>query len=80
MTDYLALVQWPAMLVTVFSSWLVGSTHRHRRTLGFWLFLLSNVLWCAWGWHTHSIALVVLQACLAVMNIRGAFKGASAKR
>jgi len=66
--------QWPAMLVTVLASWYVGSRHSGRRNAGFWLFLASNALWVAWGLHAHAYALVVLQVCLAAMNIRGARK------
>lgn len=78
MTDLIDSVQWPAMAVTVGASWLVGSTHRRRRAVGFWLFILSNALWVTWGWHSHAPALVVLQACLAVMNVRGLFKADAA--
>ena len=72
--DWLDLVQWPAMAVTVLAAWLVASTTKRRRFAGFWLFLLSNVLWVAWGLHTQAWALVFLQVCLAAMNIRGARK------
>jgi hypothetical protein len=27
-----------------------------------------------WGWHDHAYALIVLQLCLAFLNIRGAMK------
>jgi hypothetical protein len=74
MSDLIDAIQWPAMAVTVAASWLVGSTHRRRRAAGFWLFLLSNALWVAWGWHADAPALVVLQVCLAAMNVRGVFK------
>ena len=67
-------IQWPAMLVTVVASWLVASEQEGRRNAGFWVFLGSNALWIAWGLHSHAIALVVLQVCLAAMNIRGAVK------
>ena len=53
--DPLDLVQWPAMVVTVVAAWLVASTSKRRRALGFWCFLLSNVLWIAWGWHTVGV-------------------------
>ena len=74
MTDLLDAIQWPAMVVTVGASWLVGSTHRRRRCIGFWLFIASNALWVAWGMHGSAPALVVLQACLAAMNVRGLWK------
>ena len=57
--DWLDLVQWPAMAVTVLAAWLVASTHKHRREIGFWVFLVSNALWIAWGWHTSAWALIV---------------------
>lgn len=74
MADGLALLQWPAMLATVWAAWLVASSRDSRRHAGFWVFLLSNLLWVAWGWHTGATALVVLQFCLATLNIRGARK------
>ena len=72
--DYLNLIQWPAMLVTVVSAWLVASQAKRKREIGFWCFLLSNVLWVIWGVHDHAYALVALQIALAVLNIRGAYK------
>jgi len=67
-------LQWPAMFVTVLAAWLVASQSRRRRTAGFWIFLLSNLLWIAWGWHDGAHALIVLQLALAALNIRGAWK------
>lgn len=67
----LDLIQWPAMVVTVTASWFVASSRKERRQIGFWLFLLSNALWVVWAVHAHAYALLVLQLCLAVMNIRG---------
>ncbi len=71
---YLDLIQWPAMLVTVVAAWHVSSTQKHRRNVGFWLFITSNILWVVWGAHAHAYALVTLQVCLAAMNTRGAMK------
>jgi hypothetical protein len=62
------------MVTTVVAAWLVASQSRRRRTWGFWWFLLSNVLWIVWGLHAHAYALIVLQVCLAALNIRGARK------
>lgn len=72
--EWLDLLQWPAMAVTVAASWLVGSLSEARRNAGFWVFLLSNGLWMVWGVHDGAIALVALQVALAAMNIRGAMK------
>jgi hypothetical protein len=53
---------------------LVASEQERRRNIGFWVFLLSNLLWIAWGVHARAWALIALQVCLAAMNIRGAKK------
>jgi len=74
MDEVLALLQWPAMVLTVVASWLVASARPGRRKLSFWIFLLSNVLWVAWGAHAGATALVVMQFCLAALNIRAARK------
>ena len=52
--DWLDLVQWPAMAVTVWAAWLVASSLKRRRLLGFWIFLLSNALWIAWGLYSRA--------------------------
>ena len=70
----LDLIQWPAMVITVIAAWLVGSQKKFKRNWGFWLFLLSNVLWIVWGWHDSAYALIVLQLGLAFLNVRGAMK------
>ncbi|AOE83800.1 hypothetical protein [Pseudomonas sp. TCU-HL1] len=75
--DYLDLLQWPAMLVTVLAAWLIGSNRDSRRNAGFWVFMVSNALWIAWGLYAHAYALIVLQLCLAAMNMRGVKKTGS---
>jgi hypothetical protein len=77
--DYLDLLQWPAMLVTVSAAWLVASRSARKREAGFWVFLASNVLWTVWGWHAQAYALIALQLALAAMNIRGAYKNEAAQ-
>lgn len=72
--DYADLAQWPAMLLTVAAAWLVGSQARFKRNIGFWIFLASNVLWMIWGVYARAYALIILQICLAAINIRGAQK------
>ena len=72
--EYLDLLQWPAMAVTILAAWLVASSSKRKRTVGFWVFLLSNVLWSVWGWYQDAYALVLLQVFLAVTNVRGVYK------
>jgi hypothetical protein len=52
----------------------VASQSKQRRNWGFWWLILSNFRWVVWGWHDHAYALIVLQICLVVLNIRGAKK------
>jgi hypothetical protein len=72
--EWADLVQWPAMVASVAAAWLVGSSRERRRNWGFWCFLLSNALWVVWGWHDRAWALIALQVCLAVLNVRGVRK------
>jgi hypothetical protein len=67
-------IQWPAMVVTLVSAWLVASSSEKKRRWGFWAFLVSNVLWIIWGVVDHAYALILLQICLAALNIRGVKK------
>ena len=75
--NYLDAVQWPAMAITVVAAWFVAANHKWKRNIGFWLFILSNVAWVVWGLHTNAYGLIVLQICLAAMNIRGAIKASA---
>lgn len=69
--DWIDWLQWPAMLATVLAAWWIASLHAGRRRIGFICFIASNLLWAVWGWHTQAWALIVLQACLFAMNLRG---------
>ncbi|WP_371048079.1 hypothetical protein [Pseudomonas fluorescens] len=68
------------MLVTVLAAWLIGSQRPARRMTGFVCFSLSNVLWVIWGAHAQAYALIVLQVCLFLMNLRGLRKNAKGKQ
>jgi hypothetical protein len=72
--DWLDLAQWQPFAASITAAYLVGSKAKARRNAGFWVFLLSNVLWVAWGMHTQAWALIALQAGLAALNVRALFK------
>jgi hypothetical protein len=72
--DWIEHLQWPAMAATLASAWLVAAQSKLKRKAGFWIFLISNVLWAIWGWHDHAYALIALQVGLAILNIRGVAK------
>jgi hypothetical protein len=71
---YIDWIQWPAMVITVIAAWMIGSQRKFKRNWGFWLFLLSNVLWIIWAVADGAYALIVLQFALGALNIRGAVK------
>jgi len=71
MVDWIDLLQWPAMLLTVVAAWCIGSRRPHRRRMGFCCFISSNLLWVIWGWSIEAWALIALQFCLGAMNLRG---------
>src|SRR5262245_20557971 len=73
-TEIINWLQWPAMVVTVAAAWMVASQRKFKRNWGFWLFLLSNMLWIVWGAVDRAYALIALQFALAALNIRGAMK------
>lgn len=77
MGDYIDLLQWPAMAVTLYAAYLIGSKRADRRIFGFSMFILGNLLWIAWGWQDEAWALITLQVALMAMNIRGIVKNES---
>ncbi|HEY0885365.1 MAG TPA: hypothetical protein VGE20_08795 [Ramlibacter sp.] len=79
-SEWLDLLQWPAMVATVLAAWLVASNRKGRRNAGFWVFLVSNLLWGLWGIHDGAYALIALQVALAALNIRGVSKTETAAK
>ncbi len=69
--EWIDLLQWPAMAVSLLAAWMVASRQQRRREIGFRVFLPSNRRWIAWGLHDGAHALVALQACLGLANLRG---------
>jgi hypothetical protein len=74
MDEFVNALQWPAMVVTLTAAWLVASQSSRRRTIGFWCFIASNVLWIAWALHAKAYALIALQVGLFALNVRGVKK------
>jgi hypothetical protein len=67
-------LQWPAMIVTLTAAWLIASQSSRKRTVGFWCFIASNILWIAWALHDEAYALIALQVGLFALNVRGVKK------
>ncbi len=79
MGDWIDLLQWPAMAASLLAAWLVASQRPGRRLSGFVVFLVSNAMWIAWGFHDDAWALIVLNCCLAATNVRGIIKNRNAQ-
>ena len=77
MEGFIDFLQWPAMVVSLYAAFMVGSKKAGKRIFGFWMFILSNVLWIIWGVHDEAWALISLQVALMAMNARGIFKNES---
>jgi hypothetical protein len=67
-------LQWPAMVATLISAWLVASQTKKVRRFGFASFIISNVLWVIWGFYASAYAVIFLQIGLLFLNIRGSIK------
>ena len=74
MEDFFALLEWPAMAISLAAAWLMASRKADKRVLAFWLLTAGNVLWIAWGWGTEAWALIALNLGLMGLNIRGILK------
>lgn len=72
--SWFGVLQWPALVVTIIAAWLVSTDRRWKRLWGFYLFLLSNVLWIAWGAYASAYALVLLQVFLSIANVHGVIR------
>lgn len=67
------------MVLTALGAYLVASISETKRKIAFWSYLGSNVLWTLWGWHTQAWAVIVLQAVLVILNVRGVKKNKQAE-
>jgi hypothetical protein len=74
MEEFLALMEWPAMAISLAAAWLMASKKAEKRIVAFWLLILGNVLWIGWGWGDDAWALIALNAGLLGLNVRGIIK------
>jgi hypothetical protein len=79
MDEVLALLEWPAMAITLAAAWWMGSQRATRRILAFSLLIVGNLLWIGWGWGESAWALIALNLGLLGLNVRGIAKNDAAK-
>ena len=78
MEVFFALLEWPAMAISLLAAYLMGSQKPEKRVWAFWMLLAGNVLWIAWGWGESAWALIALNAGLMMLNLRGIHKNEEA--
>lgn len=74
MDEIFGMLEWPAMGISLVAAWLIGSRKAKKRIVAFWLLILGNVLWIAWGWGDEAWALIALNGGLMALNVRGILK------
>ena len=78
MEEFFALLEWPAMAVTLAAAWWMGSKKPKKRILAFGLLIVGNLMWIGWGWGDEAWALIALNVGLLALNIRGIIKNEDA--
>lgn len=68
----LEFMQWPALMFSVVGSWYLSDKTARHRSIGFFLFLLANFCWIAWGCVTpNAYGLILTQMYYIVTSFRG---------
>jgi len=58
-------IDWLAMLLTFLAIWQIGDKNK----IGFMIMICANVSWLAVGYLSTSIAMIIANAVLIVMNV-----------
>jgi len=74
MEEFFALLEWPAMAVSLAAAWWMGSTKAKKRIVAFVLLIVGNLMWIGWGWGEAAWALIALNVGLMALNVRAIFK------
>ncbi|NHZ65139.1 hypothetical protein [Massilia genomosp. 1] len=65
-----ALLEWPAMAISLAAAWWMGSTKAGKRIVAFCMLIVGNLMWIAWGWGEAAWALIALNLGLLALNVR----------
>jgi hypothetical protein len=76
--DFLALLEWPAMAISLAAAWWMGSRKPGKRIAAFCMLIVGNLLWIGWGWGEDARALIALNLGLLALNVRGILKNEDA--
>lgn len=72
--DLSALLEWPAMAISLAAAWWMGSRKPGKRIVAFGMLIVGNLMWLAWGWGEDARALIALNVGLLALNVRGIIK------
>jgi hypothetical protein len=72
--DFLSLLEWPAMAISLAAAWWMGSRKPGKRIAAFCMLIVGNLLWIGWGWGEDARALIALNLGLLALNVRGILK------
>lgn len=72
--DLSALLEWPAMAISLAAAWWMGSRKPGKRIVAFGMLIVGNLMWIAWGWGEDARALIALNVGLLALNVRGIIK------
>ena len=78
MEEFFALLEWPAMAISLAAAYWMGSTKAKKRIVAFLLLIVGNLMWIAWGWGQAAWALIALNVGLLALNVRGIRKNEDA--
>jgi hypothetical protein len=76
--DFLSLLEWPAMAISLAAAWWMGSRKPGKRIAAFCMLIVGNLLWIGWGWGEDARALIALNLGLLALNVRGILKNEDA--
>ena len=74
MEEFFALLEWPAMGITLAAAWWMGSTKAKKRIVAFIMLITGNLMWIAWGYGEAAWALIALNVGLMGLNVRAILK------
>ncbi|MDQ1811769.1 hypothetical protein RBA41_00475 [Massilia sp. CCM 9210] len=78
MEEIFALLEWPAMAISLAAAWWMGSKKPGKRIVAFSMLIVGNLMWIAWGWGEAAWALIALNVGLLALNVRGIRKNEDA--
>jgi hypothetical protein len=67
---------WLALAFTFWGIWQIGNKNK----LGFVLMIFGNAAWIAVGYLTDSMAMIITNVGLCIMNIRAIIKWSGSER